>query len=82
VKIDREGVTMLKFTENSSRTADKKDERARQTDRAMQEYNARKAAIAAKTEKLRSLRLAREAETGDVATARTRRTKKQPAIGA
>lgn len=70
---------MLKFTENS-RSAEKKDERARQTERAMQEYNARRAAISAKTEQLRSLRLARDAEPGDAGTTKARRAKKQPAI--
>ena len=71
---------MLKSIDNSSRSAEKKDERARQTERAMQEYNARKAAIAAKTELLRALRLAREAEAGAGGKARTRRAKKQPSI--
>lgn len=70
---------MLKFTENS-RSAEKKDERARQTERAMQEYNARRAAISAKTEQLRSLRLARDAEPADAGKAAPRRAKKQTSV--
>jgi hypothetical protein len=70
---------MQKFTENS-RSAEKKDERARQTERAMQEYNARRAAISAKTEQLRSLRLARDAAPVGESKAAPRRAKKQTSV--
>jgi hypothetical protein len=71
---------LLKFSDRSPRTAEKIEERARQAERATQDYNARKAVIAAQTEKLRALRLAKEAEIGDAGKVRTRRTKKQPSI--
>jgi hypothetical protein len=71
---------LLKFTDSRPRTAEKKEERERQAERAMQEYNARKAVILAQTEKLRSLRLAKEADTGDAGKAKARRIKKQPSI--
>jgi hypothetical protein len=74
---------VLKLRDDNPRNApnaEKKDERARQAARAMQEYNARKAAILAKTEQLRALRLAKEAETGSDVKAKMPRTGKPRSI--
>jgi hypothetical protein len=76
----REETRLLKFTDRTPRTAEKKDERARQAERATAEYHARKAVIAAQTEKLKALRLARDAEIGDDDKVKPRRAKKEPSV--
>jgi hypothetical protein len=52
-----------------------KEERAREGAKALQDYEAEKRAVAAKTERLRELRLAREAEA--VAAPPKKATKKK-----
>jgi len=66
--------TLLKNAEQRPATT-AKEERARDAALAMQEYEAEKLAICAKTARLRALRLAKEAEARERTSTKNTRTK-------